>query len=375
MGRPAERHRRESLHLRLVDGHAPSPRRATTWPRPRSPSSTAMTGRSTTVVIRGVGLISPILSPFTYCGIRMTPWESWPRRLARTSCRATHAASSLGTPHAAKMSRVTRSSVSASIVGIASAPGRSGARGALLDYPAACAKASPKRSGSAISACLLGQEVRYDGGHKRDAFLTDTLGPFVEWVPVCPEVEIGLGVPRDTLRLVGDRRRAATHRPEDAARISPRACSATRGRERRNWPRSRLHGYVLKRASPSCGLFRVRVYRRERHAARRRPRAVRRRAGRALPAAARRGGRAPERSRHPRELHRARLRRRALAGASWTTSPRARDLVAFHAAHKFAILAHSPRHYAALGRHVAARRPRPDAGEARRVRQRSSWRR
>jgi uncharacterized protein YbbK (DUF523 family) len=55
-----------------------------------------------------------------------------------------------------------------------------------------------------ISACLLGQRVRYDGGHKLDHFLVDTLGQYVEWVPVCPEVEIGLPVPRDTLRLVGD---------------------------------------------------------------------------------------------------------------------------------------------------------------------------
>jgi len=55
-----------------------------------------------------------------------------------------------------------------------------------------------------VSACLLGQQVRYDGGHKRDPFLTDTLGPFVEWIPMCPEVEIGLGVPRDTIRLVGE---------------------------------------------------------------------------------------------------------------------------------------------------------------------------
>ncbi len=53
-----------------------------------------------------------------------------------------------------------------------------------------------------ISSCLLGQEVRFDGGHKRDPFLTDTLGPQVEWVPVCPEVEMGLGTPRETLRLV-----------------------------------------------------------------------------------------------------------------------------------------------------------------------------
>ena len=52
-----------------------------------------------------------------------------------------------------------------------------------------------------ISACLFGQQVRYDGGHKRDAFLVEVFGRYVEWVPVCPEVEIGLGVPRDTLRL------------------------------------------------------------------------------------------------------------------------------------------------------------------------------
>jgi hypothetical protein len=52
-----------------------------------------------------------------------------------------------------------------------------------------------------ISACLLGQNVRYDGAHKRDNFLTDTFGRFVEWVAVCPEVEVGMGVPRETLRL------------------------------------------------------------------------------------------------------------------------------------------------------------------------------
>jgi uncharacterized protein YbbK (DUF523 family) len=53
-----------------------------------------------------------------------------------------------------------------------------------------------------ISSCLLGQKVRFDGGHKRDSFLVDTFGAFVDWVPVCPEVELGLGVPREALRLV-----------------------------------------------------------------------------------------------------------------------------------------------------------------------------
>ncbi len=55
-----------------------------------------------------------------------------------------------------------------------------------------------------ISQCLLGDEVRYDGGHKRDVFLTDVLAPFVEWIPVCPEVEAGLGTPREAMHLTGD---------------------------------------------------------------------------------------------------------------------------------------------------------------------------
>ena len=61
---------------------------------------------------------------------------------------------------------------------------------------------APKPIRIGISSCLLGQEVRFDGGHKRDQFLVDTLGRQVEWVPVCPEVEMGLGTPRETLRLV-----------------------------------------------------------------------------------------------------------------------------------------------------------------------------
>jgi uncharacterized protein YbbK (DUF523 family) len=63
-----------------------------------------------------------------------------------------------------------------------------------------------------ISSCLLGRQVRFDGGHKRDPCLTDTFGRFVEWVPVCPEVEAGLGTPREPMRLVdaGGRRRLVT---------------------------------------------------------------------------------------------------------------------------------------------------------------------
>ena len=52
-----------------------------------------------------------------------------------------------------------------------------------------------------VSSCLMGRKVRYDGGHKRDAFLVETFGKFVEWVEVCPEVEVGLGTPREAIRL------------------------------------------------------------------------------------------------------------------------------------------------------------------------------
>src|SRR5262245_32274649 len=104
-----------------------------------------------------------------------------------------------------------------------------------------------------VSACLLGARVRYDGGHKRDAFLTGTLGPFVDWVPVCPELEIGLGVPRATLRLVGD---------QEAPRLVVQKSGEDLSAPMRRYARAKadelaalgLHGYVLKRGSPSCGL-------------------------------------------------------------------------------------------------------------------------
>lgn len=203
-----------------------------------------------------------------------------------------------------------------------------------------------------VSACLLGAEVRYDGGHKKDSFLTDTLGPFVEWIPVCPEVEIGLGIPRDTLRLAGDEeapRLVVQKTGEDlTARMRRYAETKTRQLEALG-----LHGYVLKRASPSCGLFRVRVYRES-----------------GTPIGGGRGLYADELVRRfpalPVEeegrLSDAAIREnfieRVFAAARWRAllqaKPRPRDLVAFHAAQKFAILAHSPAHYAKLGRLVAS---------------------
>jgi len=116
---------------------------------------------------------------------------------------------------------------------------------------------SPLRLG--ISRCLLGDDVRYDGSHQRDSFLTDVLGRYVEWVPVCPEVEIGMGVPREPIQLVGH---------ADAPRLlgvkshTDHTAAMTRFSERkvRELQALDLCGYVFKKNSPSCGMARVRVF-------------------------------------------------------------------------------------------------------------------
>ncbi len=110
-----------------------------------------------------------------------------------------------------------------------------------------------------ISSCLLGEQVRYDGGHKRDAFLTDELARHVEFVPLCPEVEIGLGVPRPALRLErrgDDVRMVVTESGED---LTERMRSWAQGAAERI-AAAGLDGYVLKKSSPSCGMERVKVY-------------------------------------------------------------------------------------------------------------------
>jgi uncharacterized protein YbgA (DUF1722 family)/uncharacterized protein YbbK (DUF523 family) len=202
-----------------------------------------------------------------------------------------------------------------------------------------------------VSSCLLGQKVRFDGGHKRDAFLVDTFGTFVEWVPVCPEVELGLGTPREALRLVrrGDEIRMVNTR-------SGRDISA----EMRRWARARvdalagenLSGYVLKKDSPSCGMERVKIYA-EAGMAEKNGRGF---FAEALTARLPRlpveeEGRLSDPRLRDNFVERvfAYVRLRALFAARWTVG----DLVRFHTAHKMALLAHSTEMYDELGRLVA----------------------
>jgi uncharacterized protein YbgA (DUF1722 family)/uncharacterized protein YbbK (DUF523 family) len=116
---------------------------------------------------------------------------------------------------------------------------------------------APLRLG--ISRCLLGDEVRFDGGHKRDSFLTDVFGRYVEWVSICPEVEAGLGTPREAMRLVGDPQhpRLVTIKSGRDHTRALETMTTNRIAELKNLD---LSGYVFKKGSPSCGIERVRIY-------------------------------------------------------------------------------------------------------------------
>ena len=210
-----------------------------------------------------------------------------------------------------------------------------------------------------ISSCLLGNEVRYDGGHKRDRYLTDTLSNFFEWVPVCPEVEMGLGTPRETLRLIGE---------SGAPRLVFAKTQADQTDGMQAWAKSRLDdlarldlcGYLLKSDSPSCGMERVRVY-----------------GSRGIPG--KNGVGIFARALMDRfpllpveeegRLHDLALREnfveRVFCYRRWRDVIARRltlgKLVGFHAAHKLLLLAHSPKHYTELGQLVAGAKRLPPA--------------
>ena len=210
-----------------------------------------------------------------------------------------------------------------------------------------------------VSACLLGEKVRFDGGHKRDRFVTDILGDWVEYVPVCPEVEMGLGTPRpsirlekyaDEIRLVESRSRFDhTDKMRDLAakRVSAIA-------------KMDLCGYILKSKSPSCGMERVQLWNEKGMVEKTARGLFAQRLIESLPLLPiEEEGRLNDS--HLRENFVERLfayqRLHKLLSGKWSIG----RLVAFHTVHKLQLMAHSPADYRRLGKVVAQARDLPRA--------------
>jgi uncharacterized protein YbgA (DUF1722 family)/uncharacterized protein YbbK (DUF523 family) len=201
----------------------------------------------------------------------------------------------------------------------------------------------------AISSCLLGQEVRYDGGHKHNAYITETLGQYFEYTAFCPEVAIGMGIPRPTIQLVqvGDRIRVRGSKDPQldvTEQLQAYARSVVPMLDG-------FCGYIFKRASPSCGMERVKVYRdgvpvrtdRGAYAA------VIMQALPALPV--------EEEGRLMDPVLRENFIERVFVYHRWQRFKHAglsaAGLVDFHSVHKFTLLAHDETTYRELGRIVA----------------------
>src|SRR5919108_3968733 len=201
-----------------------------------------------------------------------------------------------------------------------------------------------------VSSCLLGEEVRFNGGHKRHRFLTDQLARYVDWVPYCPEVSIGLGTPREPIRLTADGRLVNRGGTADHTALMT-ALPLPAG----------LDGYVFKAKSPSCGIRAIPRYGADGSALDRSGRGLyAARVLSAFPLLA-----VEDEARLDDAVLRAAFCERIFAAARlrcFLSGPwQPRDLVAFHARHKLQLLAHDPARYRAAGRVVAAAgtAPRP----------------
>ena len=200
-----------------------------------------------------------------------------------------------------------------------------------------------------VSSCLLGEEVRFNGGHKRYRFLTDELGPHVDWVPFCPEVAIGLGTPREPIRLTTDGRLVNRDGTADHT-------AAMTGLP---LPASDIDGYVFKAKSPSCGIRAIPKYAEDGTAGDHGGRGLY--AARVLSAFPLLAVEDEGRLNDPglREAFTERIfaaaRLRALLASEWTPG----DLVGFHARHKLQLLAHDPDRYRMAGRVVAGAGTKP----------------
>jgi len=201
-----------------------------------------------------------------------------------------------------------------------------------------------------VSSCLLGQEVRFDGGHKRDSYITGTLSDYFDFVPFCPEAGVGLGIPRQPIRLVrqGEQIRAVGTRTPELDPTDDLAAFARRTMHQLG----DISGYILKNASPSCGMERVKVYNEK---------GMPERIGvgiyagvllESLPLLP-----VEEEGRLGDAVLRENFVERVFVYHRWQQLTRsgltAHKLVQFHADHKYLIMAHSQEGYRQLGRMVA----------------------
>lgn len=202
-----------------------------------------------------------------------------------------------------------------------------------------------------ISSCLLGEEVRFDGQHKRDAYINGTLSQFFEFVPVCPEVAVGLGVPREPIRLVADKgepvRVVGSRTPDLDVTEDLHAYGRQQAAELPH-----IHGYILKKGSPSCGMERVKVYKPDGH-----PLTTSAGAYAESFMAERPLLPVEEEGRLGDPMLRENFIERVFVHERWhrevAAEPTPSALVAFHSAHKLLLMAHDQQAYRRLGRLVA----------------------
>lgn len=223
-------------------------------------------------------------------------------------------------------------------------------------------EAQPLKLG--VSACLLGEKVRYDGGHKLDHYLTETLGAYVDWVPVCPEAEIGLGIPREPMYLVGTAKEARLVTRRTRIDHTDRMLRWARGRIRK-LSGEKLCGFIFKSRSPSSGM-RVKIYSEE---------GISGPVGTGIWAGAFMTANPLLPVEDEGRLRDAGIREnfivRAFVYHRWlelvSARPSSTRLMEFHADHKYLIMAHSPSHLRQLGRIVSGaadvKDRKPAAGE------------
>ena len=202
-----------------------------------------------------------------------------------------------------------------------------------------------------ISRCLLGESVRYDGGHKLDRYLRDTLGRYVRWVPVCPEVECGLSVPREAMCLVGTPEKhsllTVKSRVDHTDRMLTWVNSMLPRLEKED-----LCGFVFKSHSPSSAMRDAKIYTESGQPSARGPGMFAAEFMRRFPLVP-----VEDEGRLNDEPLRENFIERVFNYARWKDFVRegasARGLVDFHARHKLLLMAHSPAHYRELGRLTA----------------------